>query len=201
MRSFYLIFFTSFFLEANSQIQDLSPVLLDEMDLTAKGRDSIKKVAAQYNAAQKKISKNIPLTKKEKALVDEIENIENPALEMFMENGLYYYVGPPVGCCYEENGGPDSIWATSALDDKYLIDNIYDGSLDLAWAEGKSDDGVGEMINYKMIANAWPLEKIIIYNGYQKDMLIWKKNNRVNELMIYIDYKPVTKIHLKDEKK
>jgi hypothetical protein len=70
MRSFYLIFFTSFFLEANSQIQDLSPVLLDEMDLTAKGRDSIKKVAAQYNAAQKKISKNIPLTKKEKALVD-----------------------------------------------------------------------------------------------------------------------------------
>jgi len=194
----FLIFFIVICVPANSQIQELTPELLAGIDFSNKTKDSIKKAAAIYKSANEKLENNLPLTKKEAALMKEIEVGDDITLDMFLEKSFYYYVGPGYGCCYEENGGPDSIWATSALDNKYLIDNIYDGSLDFAWVEGKRDDGIGESIYFKMIDNAWPLEKIIIYNGYQKDLSLWKKNNRVKQLMLYIDDKPVAKLNLQD---
>jgi len=184
---------------SNSQIiQELTPALLPKTDFSSKTKDSIKKAAAIYRSANEKRGNDLPLTKKEAAIMKEIEDGDDITLDMFLEHGFYYYIGPGYGCSYEENGGPDSIWATSALDDNYLVDNIYDGSLDFAWVEGKSDDGIGESINFKMISNAWPLEKIIIYNGYQKDLSLWKKNNRVRQLMLFIDDKPVAKLNLYD---
>jgi len=130
--------------------------------------------------------------------MNEIEVADDITLDMYLEESIFYYVGPGYGCNYYENGGPDSIWSSSTLSDKYNPDNICDGSLDFAWAEGKEDNGMGESILMRMTPNAWPLEKIIIYNGYQKDIMRWKKNNRVKQLMLYVDNSPVAKLNLKD---
>jgi hypothetical protein len=199
MKSLFFIALILVCIKAGSQtIQELTPELLPAIDFSNKIKDSITRTAAIYKSANEKRKNNLPLTKKEAAVIKEIENSDDITLDMFLENGFYYYVGPGYGCCYEENGGPDSIWATSELDDNYLVDKIYDGSLDFAWVEGKKDDGIGESISFKMIDNAWPLEKIIIYNGFQKDPSLWKKNNRVKQLMLYIDGKPVAKLNLED---
>ncbi len=179
------------------QLKQLNPDLLPAIDLTQNGRDSVKKAATIYKVIQEKWEKKIKLTPDESAFLETIGG-ESAELDVFIEKGLYYYVGPGYGCCYYENGGPDSIWCSSSSSETLKADNISEESLDLAWAEGKEGSGVGEWIAFRMIENAWPMEKLIIYNGYQKDIGLWKRNNRVRHLKLYVDGKPAAILNLED---
>ncbi len=193
---FLLMTFNAF----SQPLKQLHPDLLPQIDLTQRGRDSIKKASIIYKIIQEKWNNNIKLTTGESNFLDAIggESDGGAALDVFLEKGAYYYVGSGYGCCYYENGGPDSIWSSSSLNANLKADNISEETLDFAWAEGKIGSGVGEWIAFRMIENAWPMEKIIIYNGYQKDLDLWKKNNRVKQLQLFIDERPIAIFNLKD---
>lgn len=176
-------------------LKELQPELGFTINLTAKGRDSIKQRALLYKSALEKSNAKKPLSIKEQDLLTG-EGADDASLDVFLERDCYYYVGPGYGCNYYENGGPDSIWASSAISKNYSADYLLDETLDSAWAV--SGDTVGQWISFRMISNAWDLETITIYNGYQKDIGLWKRNNRVKQLLLYVDGVPRAKLNLKD---
>lgn len=200
MKPILLLLSFVFFKEVVAQkLPVLKPEVYDQKQLNKAERDSIQARAQVYKSILEKQAADKKLTEEEDAFLSEIEgSYEEASLDSYLTLGAYYYIGS-WGCNYYENGGPDSTWASSTLGKNFDVENLGDEILDRAWAEGKPGSGIGETINYRTIRNAWPLEKIIIYNGYQKEIGLWKRNNRVKELKLYVDGKAVAVLPLADE--
>jgi len=76
--------------------------------------------------------------------------------------------------------------------------NIFDGSLQTGWCEGKNnDDGIGESVSLSF-ENPITLSKISIVNGYAKSEGNYTGNNRVKSLKVSGDYGGESIIELKD---
>ncbi len=109
------------------------------------------------------------------------------------------------------------IWGTSYLFSfpEYIYHNAFDGKINTCWAEGVDGDGSGtngvmvytsfeflevmercgvaEHISIGFGKKGFPIEKIVIFNGYCKNHELWKMNNRVKKLGIDIVYKVYNK--------
>ncbi len=79
-------------------------------------------------------------------------------------------------------------------DDNIVVDNIIDKNVDTAWAEGKSDEGIGEVVKvvtYKYKKGSlekYEVEKNLsglrIINGYSKSEEAYFENNRVRKIKL-----------------
>lgn len=77
----------------------------------------------------------------------------------------------------------------------YQSNNLMDSDPRTAWVEGKKGYGIGEFIDLEFDMGG---NNIYIYNGYQVNYSIWKKNSRVKSLKMYIDGEYKYMLHLKD---
>jgi len=94
-------------------------------------------------------------------------------------------------------------YASSTLIDKrgrynYEINNIGDEDLLTTWVEGESDYGIGEYIEFKYFF--WHGDgSIMIYNGFQKTIDLWKNNSRVKTFKVYLNNVPLCFLELEDK--
>lgn len=87
----------------------------------------------------------------------------------------------------------------------YKASNAHDSNALTAWIEGKSDDGIGEWIEYTFNFDVIPeykgnlgIDTLLIANGYKKSRKLWKANSRIKTLRMSLDGEPMATIHLDD---
>lgn len=106
------------------------------------------------------------------------------------------------GCSWYCGGGPDSVYASSALAPQsgiqYDGSNAHDLSYKTAWVEGAPGNGVGEYLVYRFSPTAPRITTITIVNGYVKSEKSWRDNARVKKLKMYLNNKPFAILNLQD---
>jgi hypothetical protein len=68
---------------------------------------------------------------------------------------------------------------------RYVVQNLFDGNTATAWCEGAAGNGRGETITFEW-SDAAPLQGLFITNGYTKSSDIWRKNNRIRDLVVTV---------------
>ena len=83
---------------------------------------------------------------------------------------------------------------------RYGAAQAHDFNLNTAWVEGVEGDGVGESLEYTIVAESGDLRVtgLIMFNGYRKSKELWQDNSRAKRLKMYVDGKPYGVINLKD---
>ncbi|MCC9070135.1 hypothetical protein LNQ49_00755 [Flavobacterium sp. F-65] len=108
------------------------------------------------------------------------------------------------GCSWYCAGGNYKVRASSYLNsDKstnYEAKNANDLSYQTAWVEGKTDEGIGEYLEYYFLNKSPRITQIIISNGYVKSESVWKNNNRVKKLRLSTNGKVFGILNLEDTK-
>ncbi len=79
----------------------------------------------------------------------------------------------------------------------YYPTNMFDGDLGTVWAEGDSGSGVGEWIHF-VSDRPFNMKSISIINGYGRDQEIYKKNNRLLQLVLSTDNGDYMRIYFND---
>ncbi len=111
-------------------------------------------------------------------LVDKLEELEGPLTE-------------GVACSWYCGGGPYKILASSSLDTiNYKASNIHDFNILTGWVEGKKDFGIGEYIEFFFPPKSPRVNKVIVYNGYFKNINLWRSNSRIKKAKLYINNNP-----------
>ncbi|MBE7410510.1 MAG: discoidin domain-containing protein [Leptospiraceae bacterium] len=88
--------------------------------------------------------------------------------------------------------------ASEGKENEFDPRNLFDGSLQTAWCEGKNnDDGVGEWVNVQFDEYV-SIYGIGVVNGYAKSEANYKNNNRVSSLRVTSDSADLT-VDLKDD--
>lgn len=102
--------------------------------------------------------------------------------------GHAWYTGP-IGCSWYCAGGPDSIWASSALaptqTNTYSAENVHDFDLRTAWVGTSQGDTI--TFEFDLLGGALSITEIHIYNGYAKSEALWQANSRVQRMKVLID--------------
>ena len=108
------------------------------------------------------------------------------------------------GCSWYCGGGNYKIKSSSSLDSEkgvsYQAKNANDLSYKTAWIEKKSDEGIGEYLEYFFKNDSPRITKIIVVNGYVKSEDAWKNNNRVKKLKLSLNGKLFGVLNLEDVK-
>ena len=102
------------------------------------------------------------------------------------------------GCSWYCAGGPFKVVASSTLGPQYAAAKIDDFSLQYAWVEGAVGDGIGESVTYYFKQNSPRLNEIKVYNGYVKTAALWRANNRVKKLKLWVNNRPYALLSLRD---
>lgn len=104
-----------------------------------------------------------------------------------------------VGCSWYCGGGPYKITASSYLQEQgkntYLPDNIHDFDLLTAWVPKGT---IGMKINFHFKPFAPRVNEILLWNGYIKNVDLWKANSRVAKFKLYVDGQPKAILNLVD---
>ena len=108
------------------------------------------------------------------------------------------------GCSWYCGGGNYKVFASSELKSQgksnYTAKSANDFSYKTAWVEAKKDAGMGEYIEYSFKNLSPRITSIIISNGYMKSDLVWKNNNRVKLLKLYLNGEVYGLLKLTDTK-
>lgn len=104
-----------------------------------------------------------------------------------------------MGCSWYCGGGPYKITASSYLSDQgkinYLPDNIHDFDLLTAWVPKGT---IGMKINFHFKPFAPGVNEILLWNGYIKNVDLWKANSSVAKFKLYVDGQPKAILNLVD---
>lgn len=104
-----------------------------------------------------------------------------------------------LGDSWYNAGGPNKMSASSFLSQDseitYNPENIHDFDLRTAWAV---KNGIGEYISIHFEPFFPRVNKIKIYNGYQKSEETWNNNSRVKKIKLYINDNPYAILELED---
>ena len=123
---------------------------------------------------------------------DDIKAIDS--LEM-----MYGPMTEGVGCSWYCGGGPYKITASSYLQEQgkntNLPDNIHDFDLLTAWVPKGT---VGMKINFHFKPFAPRINEILLWNGYIKNVDLWRANSRVAKFKLYVNGKPKAILNLID---
>jgi hypothetical protein len=107
-------------------------------------------------------------------------------------------------CSWYCGGGNYAIKASSSLSraqgSSYVAKRANDLSYQSAWVEGKEGDGTGEYLEYYFKNNSPRITQIIISNGYVKSETVWRNNNRVKKLKLYVNGEPYRILQLDDSR-
>jgi hypothetical protein len=127
----------------------------------------------------------------DKKMIDSLESGYGPLTQ-----------GP--GCSWYCGGGPYKITASTYLKDDrkitYKPDNIHDFDLFTAWVPDNTNGSLGKKINFHFKPFAPRVNEILIWNGYIKNIDIWKSNSRVAKFKMFVNGKPTAILELKDIK-
>lgn len=128
----------------------------------------------------------------EKMSKEDIQAIDS--LEM-----MYGPMTEGVGCSWYCGGGPYKITASSYLTEQgkstYFPDNIHDFDLLTAWVPKGS---IGMKINFHFKPFAPRVNEILLWNGYIKNVDLWKANSRVAKFKLYVNGQPKAVLNLVD---
>lgn len=113
------------------------------------------------------------------------------------------------GCNWYCGGGVKTIKSSSELKEKdginYSPKNAHDFNKNTAWIEGKSDYGIGEYLEYcfdfseiKGYKGGLGINRILLANGYKKNIHTWENNTRIKQLKVYLNDKPYAILNLLD---
>ncbi|AUC20616.1 hypothetical protein BTO15_00130 [Polaribacter sejongensis] len=113
------------------------------------------------------------------------------------------------GCSWYCGGNVKSIEASSELKENkginYSPKNIHDFNKNTAWIEGSSEYGIGEFIEYSFNFSEMEsyngelgINKILLANGYKKNIETWENNSRVKQLKVYLNNEPYAILNLID---
>ena len=126
------------------------------------------------------------LTEKEKEVIDALEMLEGPMTQS-------------VGCSWYCGGGPYKVTGSSSLESNgaihYEPENIHDFNLLTAWVPKK---GIGSKINFHFRPYSARVNELLIWNGYIKNIDLWKANARVAKFKLYINDVPTAILVLED---
>lgn len=104
-----------------------------------------------------------------------------------------------VGCSWYCGGGPYKITASSYIHEQgkinYLPDNIHDFNLLTAWVPKGT---IGMKINFHFKPFAPRVNEILLWNGYIKNIDLWKANSRVAKFKLYVNGQPKAILNLVD---
>jgi len=96
-----------------------------------------------------------------------------------------------IGCSWYCGGGPYKVTASSSLtgksEDQYAASNAHDLNILTGWVEGAAGNGIGEYLEFHFMPNTPRITSFEIFNGYQKNKVVWGKNGRVKSFKYYID--------------
>jgi hypothetical protein len=112
----------------------------------------------------------------------------------------------PVGLGWSDSYRIDSVFASSVLASQgkttYSAEHIIDFK-PTAWVEAAAGLGEGESISirYKKLSEDEPITNITIYNGFQKNESLYKKNSRVKIARLHVNGVPAYDLQLKDTMK
>ena len=158
--------------------------------------DLSKKTENEINRQTELLNKD-SLTDKEKVELDTLVHKYGEVVESvwdIIDGGCSWYCG----------GGNYKVLASSQLDstetNNYSAKCANNLSYKTAWVEGKSDEGIGEFIEYYFDYKSPRITSVIISNGYQKSESTWKNNNRVKSLKLYVNRKEYGVLKLSDTK-
>lgn len=129
------------------------------------------------------------LSEKSKVMIDSLENGYGPLTQ---SSGCSWYCG----------GGPYKVSSDSHLEKvnniTYYSENLHDFDLFTAWVPDKKKNNIGEKINFYFKPFSPRVEEIIIWNGYIKNIDLWRANSRVSKLRLIVDGKPIAILELED---
>lgn len=129
------------------------------------------------------------ISEQDKKMIDSLEGGYGPLTQ-----------GP--GCSWYCGGGPYKITSSSYLKDEgkitYLPSNIHDFDLFTAWVPDNSSGSIGKKINFHFKPFSPRVNEIIIWNGYIKNIDLWKANSRVAKFKMIVNGKPTAILELKD---
>jgi hypothetical protein len=83
----------------------------------------------------------------------------------------------------------------------YAAENAYDWNLTTAWVPRRSNNGIGEWLQYTYDRGPderFALTSLIVFNGYRKSRKLWEANARVREMKLDLNGKPYAVIRLRD---
>lgn len=87
----------------------------------------------------------------------------------------------------------------------YMASNVSDESRKNSWVEGVDGDGIGEYIELtkqyicsETDTNGGAFGEICVVTGYANNEKLWKENNRVKTLLMYVDNEPYAYLELED---
>ena len=121
-----------------------------------------------------------------KVMVDSIEMGYGPLTQ-----------GP--GCSWYCGGGPYKITASSYLesaDSLYVPDNAQDFNVLTPWVP--AGNPIGAKLNFHFEPFSPRVHTVQVYNGYLKNLDLWKKNARAKKLKLYINGKAKAILALDD---
>ena len=177
------------FANGHSQPKNFFPKKIIQVDLSSKKE---KEIERQNFLLQRK-----NITEKEKTEL-------NTLLEKYGETIESIWDIIEGGCSWYCDGGNYLVKSSSSLSSEnttsYIAKNANDLSYKTAWVEGKSDEGIGEYLEYYFKNKSPRITKIIISNGYMKSDTTWKNNNRVKKLKFYVNGKEYGILNLNDSK-
>lgn len=130
--------------------------------------DKIKSGDADY----KKLSPN------DKALIDSLDEGYGPITK---EPGCSWYCG---GQMYKVTSGS---YLKGQGNTNYKPDNIHDFNLFTSWVPDTTNGVTGKKISFHFKPLSPRVTEILIYNGYIKNMELFKANARVKKFRLYIN--------------
>ena len=185
-----ILFITSFqfFAFGQNTLKNYFPKTVSEIDLSVKTQNELKR--------QAELSDKGNLTSKEQIEYDTLSE------KYIIIESVWDII--PMTCSWYCGGGNYAVKSSSALAStkniKYDAESANDLSYETAWVEGKSDEGIGEYLEYFFKNESPRITKIIISNGYIKSDAAWKNNNRVKKLKFSLNGKPFGILNLEDSK-
>lgn len=104
-------------------------------------------------------------------------------------------------CSWYCGGGPDSVWASSALGPmgENTASNAHDLDYCTAWSEGVPGPGIGERLTYRFAPDSPRISAIIVVNGLVRDSAQWEAHHRVRRLRVSENGKPLVELDLLDD--
>lgn len=184
MKSLFLILVSSLLLNAPKDIPTLKPEVGKTISFQAgdeaKWKDAMGIICSDTLDA-------CDYSGELKPYVDKLEKMEGPMTE-------------PLGCSWYCGGGPYKVLASSTLDnsEKFNADKLHDFDLFTGWSEGKSGYGVGEYVEFYFKPNSPRVNKLIFYNGYFKNIDLWKANSRIKKAKLYVNNVTYAILEFKD---
>ena len=132
----------------------------------------------------------------------ELTSAEAQRLEQIVEDNAVFddlYSGK---CSWYCGGVIDTITASSSLPASRTINygpsNAHDFDHTTAWVEGANGPGIGESLTYEFPGGCPRITTVKILNGYVKSEKAWRENNRVKQLRIWYEGKPLAILDLED---